>query len=300
MNLINSMVDVKEQYLIFLVQFQQLMIGKKNIWNFQNGKMELSKCLEGDDTKMNCYIFSKKQNAFICSDDSSIRIWKQQNDKEWIKSDRQTQHQNAILCLTLNEEEDILFAGGAEFIITIWKVDFNMNQLTYIQSLKRHTFSVFAQIILKINQFLVEQLWEFCYIVNQSINQDGSRIKFLDDNQFIWAANTQDSDKIHVFELDDGQFYENQEKTLQLIKDNKPYDIHFFPIIYNKQKNAIFFKHKSNLYILRKQENGELKIVEVFNFGGVQTQGNVTLNGDYLVEWNEYKQCFSTYEICYQ
>lgn len=33
---------------------------KKNIWNFKNGKMELLKCLEGDDTKMNCYIFSKK------------------------------------------------------------------------------------------------------------------------------------------------------------------------------------------------------------------------------------------------
>ncbi|CAK92196.1 unnamed protein product (macronuclear) [Paramecium tetraurelia] len=286
---------------------------KKNIWSFKNGKMELLKRIDGADTTLNCVVFSKKQNSFIYSDDASLSIWKQQDDNDWIYSDPQTKHKNAILCITLNEQEDVLFAGGADFVITVWKVDLILNQLTYVQSLQKHTFSIFAlslnfsenQLVSCGQEIIIwqknnEQLWEFGYVVNQSTQQDGSRIKFLDDNQFIWAANTQESNKIFVFEHQDGYFQENEEKTIQLNNDNAPFDLQLFPIVYNKQKNAIFFKHKRNLYILRKLKNGDLKIVEVFSLNAIQTQGNVTQNGDYLVEWNETKQGFSTYEIVYQ
>ncbi|CAD8182425.1 unnamed protein product [Paramecium octaurelia] len=286
---------------------------KKIIWSFKNGKMEVLKSLNGADTTINCVVFSKKQNSFIYSDDASISIWKQQNDNEWIFSDPQTKHKNAILCLTLNEQEDILFTGGADFIITVWKVDLTLNQLTYVQSLQKHTFSVFAlslnisenQLVSCGQEIIIwqknnEQLWEFGYVVKQSIIQDGSRVKFLDDNQFIWAANTQESNQIFVFEHQDGCFQENEEKTIQLSQDKAPFDLQLFPIVYNKQKNTIFFKHKSHLYILRRLKNGHLKIVEVFSLDAVQTQGNVTQNGDYLVEWNETKKGFSTYEIVYE
>ncbi|CAD8215030.1 unnamed protein product [Paramecium octaurelia] len=154
------------------------------------------------------------------------------------------QHAGSVNCLLLNKQENQLISGGYDHKIVVWKVDFIQNDLTFLYSLDQHSNCVFS---LSFNQsetvfgscgfheFIIwekglQGRWEFIYKQNVSY---GYTIHFINDQQFLWV--TKSKDDILVFELQNGVFKQNSNKTISLIKNNECEDFFLFPIIHKKE-----------------------------------------------------------------
>ncbi|CAD8116410.1 unnamed protein product [Paramecium primaurelia] len=282
------------------------------VWSFQNGTIKLIKTLQGHTKWIQCLIYSKKQNSFI-SGDVTIRCWKQQDSTKWISSQPYEEHKLFVKCLLLNSNEDLLFSGSDDESIKVWKVDFNKNILKYIYSLNKHEGYVLAlslnysetQLVSCAkgkNQIIIwerkeQDKYEFKYFVKQSIQEQGKKVRFIKENQFIWVTSCKEIDKFYVFELKEGVFQEIQEKTIDLVTNNQILDECRFPIMYNKDKNLIIIRHKTYFYIIREMNNGNFKIVDQFNCDSYSIYGNMTNNGQYLVYWDDKKKGYSIYEL---
>ncbi|CAD8101267.1 unnamed protein product [Paramecium primaurelia] len=218
--------------------------------------------------------------------------------------------------------DDILFSGGDDESIKVWKVDFKQNKLTYMYSLDKHDSYVMALSLNQSetqlvscayakNQIIIwereeQDKFEFKYVViiiishfiyKQSIQEYGLKIKFIKDNQFIWITGGKEIDKLYIFELKEGIYQENQKKTIQLNKNNQISDEYHFPIVYNKEKNLIVLRHKDYIYFIKEIINGIFTIVHQFNCDTNQIFGTFTNNGQYLVYWDEKNQGYSVYEL---
>ncbi|CAD8196228.1 unnamed protein product [Paramecium pentaurelia] len=228
------------------------------VWSFLNGTIKLIKVLQGHSNWIQCLVYSKKQNSFISgSGDMSIRCWQQLDQTNWNSSLPYIYHRDFVRCILLNSNEDLLFSGGDDKQIIVWKADLNENKLKCLYSLDKHNNSVVALSLNQSEKYLVscardknqiiiwerknENKFEFKYFVNQSIQSCGFKVKFIKENQFIWITGNKDIDQLYVFELKDGVFQENQEKAIKLIQNQMTVDEYHFPITYNKEKNLIVF-----------------------------------------------------------
>ncbi|CAD8129313.1 unnamed protein product [Paramecium sonneborni] len=283
----------------------QIMVSteKKSIkvWKFLNGKIEQIKTLQGHTEWIQCLVYSKKQNSFISgASDNTIRCWKQLDSSDWINSEPYQQHTKVVICIILNSNEDLLFSGSFDKSIKVWKVDFKQNILTYMYSLDKHNH----------------------YVTALSLNQSETQLVSCatDNNQIIiWERREQDKlwaqgevyqkqliylvtggkeiDKLYIFELKEGVFQENLDKTIQLIANNQIFDERCFPIIYNKERNLIVVRHKTNIYIITEINDDKFKIVDQLNCDTEDVYGTITNNGQYLVYWDIKTEGYSTYEL---
>ncbi|CAD8198429.1 unnamed protein product [Paramecium octaurelia] len=320
LKLIDQSVKQNEQCnAIAFDQFGSIIVSTQQndikVWSFLNGKFKLIKTLQGHTCQIQCLVYSKKQNFFISgSQDKTLRCWQQLNNNDWFCSEPYQQHTDVVMCIILNLNEDLLFSGSFDKSIKVWKVEFNKSKLTFLYSLDKHNNSVLSlslnqsenqlvsfaqgqnQIIIWEKQ-RVKDKFEFKYFVKQSIQDCGSKVHFIKENQFIWITGEQQIDKFYVFELKHEVFKENQEKTIQLIANNRTNDEYRFPIIYNKDRNLIVVRHKSYIYIIREINDGKYKIDEQLNCEAYGIYGTITNNGQYLVYWNRKNQAYSTYEL---
>ncbi|CAD8154065.1 unnamed protein product [Paramecium octaurelia] len=284
------------------------------VWAFNKGKIQLLTCLQGHTNYINCLIYSKRQNSFISSsDDKTIRCWQSFTQQHWSSSQPYNQHTNYVQCLILNENEDLLFSGSFDNSIKVWNVDFNNNCLIYQYSLNKHTHSVNGLSLSPSEQVLVScanesnsiiiweknvnNIFEFKYIVKQSIYEKGNKIMFISNEEFIWATASKTSDYLYAFQLKEGVFEENLENTVELTPNNKVADEFRFPILYNKEKNLIILRVKSIVYILEYLNNGKYRIATQLDFHTFDIYGQVTNNWQYLVCWDQNTKRYSTYEL---
>ncbi|CAD8207706.1 unnamed protein product [Paramecium octaurelia] len=287
------------------------------VWSFLNGTIKLVKTLQGHTDWVQCLVYSKKQNSFIsCSLDNTIRCWQQLNQNEWISSQSYQKHTDYVACIILNQNEDLLFSGSDDKSIKVWKLDFIQNQLTFLYTLDKHNNYVVSLSLNQSENQLVQCeedsnqiiIWErrendqfkFKHFVKQSIQEKGYKVKFIKDDQFIWITGGKKIDKLYFFECQQGIFQENNDKTIQLIKNDQIVDEYRFPIIYNKERSFILVKHKTYIYIIREINDGKYKISDQLNCETIYTYGTITNNGQYLVYWDEKKQGYSTYEFLNQ
>ncbi|CAD8095952.1 unnamed protein product [Paramecium primaurelia] len=287
------------------------------VWSFLDGKIKMLKKLQGHTNWVFCLVYSKKQNFFIsCAEDKTIRCWKQLNQTEWISSQPYQQHTDFVTCIILNSNENILFSGSKDKSIKAWKVDINKNILTYMYSLNKHDNKVMALSLNQSetqlvscgqnkNQIIIwerreQDKFEFKHFVKQSIQEEGLKIQFIKENQFIWVTGGKEKDKLQVFEVKQGEYIENQDKAIQLITNNLIVDQYRFPIVYNKERNLIIIRHKNFIYIIREMNNGKFKIVEQLNCDTIEIYGTITNNGQYLIYWDQKNQGYSTYELLYK
>ncbi|CAD8129461.1 unnamed protein product [Paramecium sonneborni] len=84
-----------------------------------------------------------------------------------------------------------------------------------------------------------------------------------------------------VFELKEGVFQKNEEKTIQLIKNQNPHEYRL-SLIYDQEKNMIVLRQKTYIYII-KMNDGKFKIVDYLNCDSYQIYGNIKNNGKYLI-----------------
>ncbi|CAD8132529.1 unnamed protein product [Paramecium octaurelia] len=294
-----------------------IMVSTQNndiiVWSLINGTIKLVKTLSGHTSLVQCLVASKKQNSFIsCSLDKTIRCWQSQN-YEWNSSQPYQKHTDYIMCIILSSNEDLLFSGSDDKSIKVWKVDFNQNKLTFLYSLDKHNNRIMSLSLNQSenqlvscassqNQIIIwerreKDKYEFKYFVKQSIKDHGFKVKFIKENQFIWITGEQALDRLYVFELIQGVYQENQDKTVQLITNYKDCDEFHFSIIYNKERNLIVVRHKKYIYIIREINDGNYKIEDQLNFDTYYIYGNITNNGKYLVCWDAKREGYSTYEL---
>ncbi|CAD8214493.1 unnamed protein product [Paramecium pentaurelia] len=284
------------------------------VWNFKNGKIQLVNSLQGHTSYVNCLVYSKTQNSFLsCSDDKTIRCWKQMNLRNWMSSQPYYQHTHYIQCMIINKNEDLLFSGSFDRSIKVWKVDFNENFLTYQYSLDKHNHfvnglslnpseNVLASCAKDNNSIIIwerniNNIFEFKYIVTQSIQDTGNKLMFITDDEFIWATSSRSQDNIYTFQLKQGIFQENQEKTIQLTKNNMIQDEFRFPFLYNRERNLIVVRVKTIIYILQQLNDGSYKIASQLNCNTYEIYGQITNNGQYLVYWDDHIKGYSIYEL---
>ncbi|CAD8171604.1 unnamed protein product [Paramecium octaurelia] len=277
------------------------------IWKFDFGKMELIQSIATHTEDVNCLSFSKKSNNFISgSNDNCLRCWKQISSKEWISS-QEFVCNSYVYTFKLYNDENQLISGSFHGQINMG------NELKLTQSLDKHTGTVYdlslnqseTQFIScsKDNTIIVwgkglNSYWEFKYIVKQSINDFGCKVHFINDDQFIWVSGGQESqDCIFTFGLNKGVFEEIPAAKVQLIKDTSNYDIFQFPIIYQEQQNIMVFRHKTHIYFIQRQQNGQLKICYQLNCQTNVIFGTLTNDSKYLVIKSNSNNKYMIYEV---
>ncbi|CAK86534.1 unnamed protein product (macronuclear) [Paramecium tetraurelia] len=285
--------------------------GKEiKIWNFENGKIKLVQSLQEHEELVNCLVFSQKQDYFISgSSDKSIRLWKQSNNK-WQSSKKYNDHKGMIQCLILTQKEDQLISCCKEKLIKIWIVDFSSDQLKPQYSLEKHNGIVYSLSLNESESVLVScgsdsiimwdkgknNKWKFFQVFKQTQQEIGCHVKFLKEDQFIWLPER--SNHLCVFEqYKDGEFQENQKKRVCFSKTSGYLNEFNFPIIYNKDQNLIFLRHKMHICILKVQNDGYLSIVQEFDCKHWCIYGTITNNGQYLTFWGGGKNNYETYKI---
>ncbi|CAD8093031.1 unnamed protein product [Paramecium sonneborni] len=285
------------------------------IWNFKNGKMELNQRVTEHSKDVNCLLFSKKNNNFISgSNDNSVRCWKQITVNKWISS-KEFEHIGYVYCLLLNQNENQLISGTFYGQINIWNIDFENkdNELKLIQTLDKHNNTVYSLSLNKSEtQFIScskdqtivvwglgeNKLWEFQYIVKQSNIDFGCKVHFMNNNQFIWVDGGQEStDCIYTFEQKDGVFQEIPNGKVQLIKNQSFNDVFSFPIQYQEQENIMIIRHKTHIYVIQIQKNGQLKICGQLNCQTNVIFGILSNDAKYLVLKSNLNNKYMIYEV---
>ncbi|CAD8077808.1 unnamed protein product [Paramecium sonneborni] len=284
------------------------------IWNFQDSQMNEFCLLQGHSDVVSCLIFSKNCDSLISSSyDNSIRLWQLTQEQEWKSSPQYQKHSDRILCLILDKDERTLISGSNDSTIKVWSVDFNDFKLHYSYSLIKHKNRVFGLSLNASENYLVScgedcqiivwvktqnGIWEFQQIVNQSINKWGTKIAFIQENEFIWLPGEQTgNDCICFFELKDGVFQEQQEKVLKLQENNQVIDYSLFPIMVDNRKNIILFRHKLHFYLLRKRDHGKYKIMAKLQFLHNSTFGAISNDSKFLLIWEDSLNQSSLYSI---
>ncbi|CAD8213636.1 unnamed protein product [Paramecium octaurelia] len=299
---------------------QQIMISADQmniqVWNFDQGKIELEKTLTVHSDEIFCLMFSKKHNSFISAGaDKSLIIWKQNDNKEWIRSEPYIQHTEWVMCLLFNQSEDLVFSGSKDTSIIVWSVNLEKNELAYKYSLKTHKATVISlslsesenllvscgvdtnSIIIWESNYKSKFVFEFKYYVKQSISAEGLNLMFINDTQFIWITGGKQFDQLWVFEMDEGIFKEKSNKKINLKKNDKVNDECHFPIVYNKERNILLIKHKTYIYIIRPMNTGDFSIIKEFNCDAGGIYGTMTNTGSYLVYWKSEEKSYVSHEL---
>ncbi|CAD8117637.1 unnamed protein product [Paramecium primaurelia] len=288
-------------------------IKEIQIWNFEQGRLKLINSYQEHKEAVTCLIYSKMRNNFISgSDDNTIICWQQINQKDWKCSQPFKQHNQTVNCLMLNKQEDQLISGGCDQFIKVWNVDFIKNELNFQYSLDQHSNQVHS---FSFNQsetvfvscgythFIIwekgiQGKWEFKY--RKDVSDYGRKIYLINDQQLLWVTFLKNIDDIFVFEIQNGVFEQNINKTIKLTKNNECDDNLYFPIIHNKDKNIILVRHKHHIYLIRQLNNGTFNIIVSLNCSNNEINGTMTNNGQYLVFWdNKYKK-YKSYEILHK
>ncbi|CAD8117106.1 unnamed protein product [Paramecium sonneborni] len=282
------------------------------IWSFNNGKLKFKQQFQTEEIQG--IIFSKKRLNFITYT-TVITSWRYIQPNDWQKSKSVfkpgTGAQRFDLpCGELNQDESLLYVGDAGGSVQIWRVDFDLNEVTYLDELKKsqdriaslslspsENILVTCDKVIHVWQKREDDQWMFKYVVKSAgITQQGNRIKFLTDEQFIWIP--KNIDTVCVFELEDGFFQENLDKQIQLTGSDAC-DRFKGPIIYNKEKKIIIILRKAIIHIIQKLNNGTFRIAEKQGRNGEICGGALTENGQYLVIWDEEKKALLSYGVQY-
>ncbi|CAK59384.1 unnamed protein product (macronuclear) [Paramecium tetraurelia] len=293
------------------------------IWKFIEGQLiNQNILLTGHESDVFCILFSKKINWIVSGDKTNqIRSWIECKDVQgktyWQSSLPLEVHKSEILCLHLNKNEDELISASGDSTIKVWGVNCNLNKIEFQYSLEKHT-SYVDKISLNSTetnmvscgwdqQIIVwekddSKRWQFKYIVEQSIEDIGFRIGFLQDDTVVWCQLCEPF--LHVFKLQNGTFQERSDLIVKLqnIKTENNYnDFNLFQLKYLQQEKVLIFKYNRYVYLMRETLDSTFIFpCEPIDCQSIECYGNITDNGRYLIVWNEHSKQLQSFEIEYQ
>ncbi|CAD8190940.1 unnamed protein product [Paramecium pentaurelia] len=238
-----------------------------------------------------------KSDHFISgSYDKLIIIWKRNQNNQWICQQKLNGHTNAIFCLVLNNNEDLIASGGQDNTINLWQ---KQNEWFCSQTIKDHTKRVLGLSFNEEQNRLISCGQDYCILIIEQSEQNkqwnviqkikvknyqGVRLCFIDNNTFTllypWGR-----DYMHVFELNTSNKQYSNTKDIPL-KIKSGFENTQFPQQYIKSKCIIVNKNASNVNLIRKQQNGEFTIEQSIQFEKYQIFGYMTDDGQYLITWD--------------
>ncbi|CAD8094149.1 unnamed protein product [Paramecium sonneborni] len=273
------------------------------LWNMNQTEIKQIATLKGHNDYINCVVFNKDSNCIISGcEDSSIRLWKEQNQNQWESIQADQKHNQRISCLILNSKEDKLFSGSSDSKICVWNIDISQKQIKFQQILQKHNSDVYSLSLNQQNTFLIScsqnqkiviweyqnDQWKFKQFVENQIKGTGYRLSFLNENTFIWVSAKAGQGNICVFSLENQTFVEQKEKKLSLANSTNITDCMYFPIVYNQRNNTAYVKHKKHLYIIKTEtqsQNWTINAIELDNAENLF--GAISANGKIIVTYNQ-------------
>ncbi|CAD8097725.1 unnamed protein product [Paramecium sonneborni] len=286
------------------------------LWNLNQNEITKVATLKGHNDYINCVVFNKSSNGIISGcEDSSIRLWKSQNKNEWESVEAEKKHYQRISCLVLNSKEDQLFSGSGDSKICVWNIDFQKKQINLKQILQNHNQDVFSLSLNEENTFLVScsfdqkivvweiqnNEWKFKQLIDNEVKDFGYRLSFLNENMFIWITANEGQGQICVFKLENQKFEEQKDKKLQLAHSTNTMDCMYFPIVYNKNKNVAYVKHKKHLYIIKLGTGSSNWTTNEIELDDAQHLfGAISPDGQTLVTYNLDEQKLQFYGFQFQ
>ncbi|CAD8158061.1 unnamed protein product [Paramecium octaurelia] len=238
--------------------------------------------------------FMKKSNHFISgSRDGTIIIWQKIQQNLWSKQQILNGHSHQINCLVINNNEDQIISGSDDKAIKIWA---KKNEWLCQQTIKDHSKSVYGLslnsqqnrlISCGFDKFILireqsELNKEWITVQKLTIEQDGYRICFIDDNTFVFSP--YNTEKLQVFEMNDinKQFIQTQDISVKCGLDGQC----FFPSQFIDQKQILVFKNGEFINLIRKKSNGEFVTEQSINFETNSFFGSMSDDGEYLITWD--------------
>ncbi|CAD8214836.1 unnamed protein product [Paramecium octaurelia] len=266
-------------------------IKQIKIWNFEKGKLNLQILMKLIKKLLHAWCIAQRKIVLFLAH-------KIKHQSEWKFSQPYQQHDGTVNCLILNKQEDQLISRGCDYKIIVWLVDFIKNELVFLYSLDKHTNTVFS---LSFNQsetllascgygtFIIwekglKEKWDFKY--TQNVSAAGYKIHVINDQQIFWVPMHQYINELLVFELQNGNFSNNQNKTINFIRNYESQDQSYFPIMHNKDRNVRLIRHKQHIYLIREFNDSTFQIVSTLNCQSQEIYGTMTNNGQYLVFHN--------------
>ncbi|CAD8190166.1 unnamed protein product [Paramecium pentaurelia] len=284
------------------------------IWNFDQGIFSLTTSYQKHTDAVNCLVYSKHNNYFISgSRDKTIICWQQISQKEWICSQPYQKHDKWVNCLMLNKQEDQLISGGGDKKLIVWQVNFMKNELTFLYSLDKHGNSVSSFSFNQSESLMascgyqefiiwekgIEDIWELKFN-SGLLGPSGYKIHFTNNQQLFFVPRDKYINDLLVFEMQNGVFKLNSNKTITLIRNHECEDESNFPIIHNKDRNIILVRHKHDIYLIKELNDGTFQIIKSLKCQSENSNGTMTNNGQYFVFWDDKKKKYQSYEIIYK
>ncbi|CAD8165042.1 unnamed protein product [Paramecium pentaurelia] len=291
-----------------------LLAGSQSIikvYQFNQGMMKCIQYLNKHEKIVTTLNFFNQGYFISGSDDGSIIMWQKNliSKAKYIQSLKN--HSKSILCVILNNKENLIVSGSYDTTIKFWNLPFkNLNQWSCTQTLSVHTQPVYG---LSMNEeqtklvscgydsiILVIEYQEnlSTWMIKQNIKVDlwGYRVCFINNNMFTYQP--QLSTCLYIFLLD--QKSQTYLKSYNLaVKDGGSFCSSLFPSTFNQEKNIILDKNGCHLNLIRLTKNKNklgneeqiLKLEQSINlgtdlYGIANIFGTMSKDGNYLISWD--------------
>ncbi|CAD8116781.1 unnamed protein product [Paramecium primaurelia] len=241
----------------FMKQSDQFISGSDDqsiiIWGKSQNKQWISKQkLIGHGDKIQCLVLNNNEDLIVSgSSDKSIKFWIKKN--EWIYQQTNTNHNNTVYQLSLNQQQNRLVSCGLDSLILILEKSEQNKQWILKQKIK--------------------------------VDQCGFRICFIDNNMFTFSPHNKE--QVSVYELKNNQFTKTKDIAVKCGSDANC----LFPQQFINAKCMLVSKNGEYVNLIRKNENGDLFTYQSIHFGTYYLYGVMSENGQYLITWDyESKQ----------
>ncbi|CAD8145697.1 unnamed protein product [Paramecium pentaurelia] len=239
--------------------------------------------------------FMKKTNNFVSgSVDNTIIIWQVMGNNQWNCQQILNGDSYSILCLLLNNTDDLIISGNYGATIKFWM---KYNQWICQQTISDHTDSVCSLSLneqqnkliscSKDSQILVIEQSKFNkqWIVTQKIKVDmfGQRLCFINDNLFTFQPTCKE--QMYIYEMDSNNKQYNKIKEITVMCDSISCDC-LFPQQYIKSKCLLVNKNGKNVNLIRKKQNGDFIVCQSIQFNSQNIYEKLSDDGEYLITWD--------------
>ncbi|CAD8097631.1 unnamed protein product [Paramecium sonneborni] len=263
------------------------------VFEFKQGMLKQIQILNEHNSYVYTLNFMKKQNQFISGSYKLIIIWQNNQNSQWISQFRLIGHNDYILCLILNNNDDTIISGSCDKTIKFWM---KKNEWLCQQTITDHFSYVFGLSLNQLqnrviscgadNMILImeqsQQNKEWIVIQKITFEQYGFRICFIDNYMFTFQP--LGKDQMSIFEMNsiNKQFSKIKDISVKCGSDSNS----LFPQQYINQKSMLMSKSGEYVNFIRKKQNGEFVTDQSIHFETPLLFGVMSEDGEYLITWD--------------
>ncbi|CAK61248.1 unnamed protein product (macronuclear) [Paramecium tetraurelia] len=267
------------------------------IFDFLRGRIVQTYQAKQHSGDINSLLFSKKINQFFSgSDDRTIRVWSQIDQKDWKCVQVLQGHLDWVLCLIQTEDEQILLSGSRDRTIKKWFKNEISQAFECTQTLTIHSDAVLGLSLNKSESFLVSCsydksiiIWEIkeSFQIEQKqiiqLQTYANRILFINETQFLFQPNNNQNVHIYQYNSEFQSFQTSNHNIKQVQADD---DYQYFPSKFLSTKGCFANIHNKYMYITKQLNDEEYEIQQIIEFDDYRKFGSFTEDGEYLVTWH--------------